>query len=147
MKWCPLCNQVLLNPFNLSLIYTWWSSSVSRNWLYIFVALGLSENRSKKNTCWSKSRLVSSLWKLSTMRDCAMASGSSDVHSKRSFIQMICDWMLCKITGCDTLLEEPGAGGLILHFHAHGELGFLSDTSETEQLQWAGRCWWSVRTR
>ena len=40
--------------------------------------------------------------------------------------------MLCKITGCDTSLEEPGAEGLILCFYAHEELSFLSDASEKE---------------
>ena len=115
-------------------LYTQWSSLVSRSWLYIFVSLGLIENRSKKNACWSESRLVSSLQKLSTARDYTAASGPSDVQLRRSFICMICNWMLCKITGCDASLEEPGAESLVLHFHGCKELSFLSDTSETESI-------------
>ena len=59
---------------------------------------------------------VSSHLKFSTARLQFFASGSSNVHSNRLFIQVICDDMVCNITGAEiSSVMEVAAEDFGLH--------------------------------
>ena len=101
-----MASQHLVNIYwkdsTFSLMYAHWSSSPSTSWSYMQTKPGFNEKRLKKCAHWCVIRSISSHCRFSTARSQAFTSGSLDVCSNMSFIQAICNVMLCSIMGADT---------------------------------------------